>query len=140
MIPLVALLRQRAGASRPEVTRWVHRGLTSQDVLDSALMLCCRDVLARIDEELRTQIGTLAELADRHRETVMAGRTLTQHAVPTTFGLKATGWLRGSSRRPRPSTLFRAGSRFRSAALPARSPVPRSSPVWPASPTRRRRR
>jgi 3-carboxy-cis,cis-muconate cycloisomerase len=95
VIPLVALLRERARASRPEVARWVHRGLTSQDVLDSALMLCCRDVLARIDEELRTQIGALAELADRHRATVMAGRTLTQHAVPTTFGLKAAGWLRG---------------------------------------------
>ena len=95
VIPLRALLRERAGANRPETARWVHRGLTSQDVLDTALILCARDALARTGNELRAQIGALAELADRHRETVMAGRTLTQHAVPTTFGLKAAGWLRG---------------------------------------------
>jgi 3-carboxy-cis,cis-muconate cycloisomerase len=95
VIPLVALLRERAATSHPATARWLHRGLTSQDVLDTAVVLCARDALARVGEELRIQIGALAELADRHRGTVMAGRTLTQHAVPTTFGLKAAGWLRG---------------------------------------------
>ncbi|MEP9384377.1 lyase family protein [Nocardioides cheoyonin] len=92
VIGLVALLRQRVGG---EASTWVHRGLTSQDVLDTALVLCLGDVLERIDDELGRQAAALVRLARRHRGTVMAGRTLTQHAVPTTFGLKAAGWLSG---------------------------------------------
>ncbi|WP_051218539.1 lyase family protein [Nocardioides insulae] len=86
---LVKLLRERSGQA------WVHRGLTSQDVVDTALMLCARDLLERLDAELDAQIGALSALAEEHRATVMAGRTLTQHAVPITFGLKAAGWLTG---------------------------------------------
>ncbi|MGD9532034.1 lyase family protein [Pseudonocardia sp.] len=92
VIPLVVLLRERA---EPSVARWVHRGLTSQDVLDTALMLCVRDAAARVRAELVAQAGTLSALAQRHRHTPMAGRTLTQHAVPVTFGLKAATWLAG---------------------------------------------
>jgi 3-carboxy-cis,cis-muconate cycloisomerase len=95
VIPLVSLLRQRIGDSNPEAARWLHRGLTSQDVVDTALMLCCRDVVDRLDVELRDQAGVLVHLVERHRSTVMAGRTLTQHAVPITFALKASGWLTG---------------------------------------------
>jgi 3-carboxy-cis,cis-muconate cycloisomerase len=91
VIPLVALLRSRA----EEVTAQLHAGLTSQDVLDTALVLVLRDAAARIREDLAAQIETLAVLADRHRGTDMAGRTLTQHAVPITFGLKVAGWLQG---------------------------------------------
>lgn len=87
--PLVALLRERTGNT------WLHRGLTSQDVLDTALMLGMADVLDRLRAELAAQADTLAALADAHRGTVMAGRTLTQHAVPITFGLKAAAWLTG---------------------------------------------
>ena len=72
---------------------WVHRGLTSQDVLDTALMLCLRDVLLVVQADLGRQVRTLQGLAAEHRGTTMAGRTLTQHAVPITFGLKAAGWL-----------------------------------------------
>jgi 3-carboxy-cis,cis-muconate cycloisomerase len=89
VIELVAMLRARCGS------QWVHRGLTSQDVLDTALMLCMRDVVTRLSGELKAQVDVLVEHAAAHRKTVMAGRTLTQHAVPITFGLKAAGWLNG---------------------------------------------
>jgi 3-carboxy-cis,cis-muconate cycloisomerase len=93
VIPLVALVRERISERHPEAARWAHRGLTSQDVLDTALVVTLRDaagaVLALMDE----QVGSLVGLAERHRADPMAGRTLTQHAVPITFGLKAAQWL-----------------------------------------------
>lgn len=90
VIPLVTLLRQRA----PEPTRrWIHRGLTSQDVLDTALMVTVRDALSRVRGELATQVRHLSDLAGTHRATVMVARTLTQPAIPTTFGVKAAAWL-----------------------------------------------
>ncbi|HEY6741490.1 MAG TPA: lyase family protein [Lapillicoccus sp.] len=95
VIPLVSLLRNRITESNAEAARWLHRGLTSQDVVDTALMLCLREALDGIDTELTAQVEALVRLADEHRSTVMAGRTLTQHAVPITFGLKAAGWLGG---------------------------------------------
>src|SRR4051794_23213972 len=94
VIPLVTLLRTRlAERAPPAAAEWVHRGLTSQDVLDTALQLGLRDVAVRVGGELAAQVAALAALADRHRASVMAGRTLTQHAVPVTFGLKASAWL-----------------------------------------------
>lgn len=93
VIALVDLLRRRGGDA--EAASWIHRGLTSQDVVDSALMLCARDAVGRVLIELGRQAERLAHLADLHRGTVMAGRTLTQHAVPITFGLKAARWLDG---------------------------------------------
>ena len=92
VIPLVALLRDRTSAD-PEVARWLHRGLTSQDVLDTALVLCLREVADAVLRDVHGQVGTLRDLARAHRGTVQAGRTLTQHAVPTTFGLTVAGWL-----------------------------------------------
>jgi 3-carboxy-cis,cis-muconate cycloisomerase len=92
-IPLVSLLRQRARESNADAARWLHRGLTSQDVVDTALVLCLHEALTRVVAELRDQAAVLSRLADTHRARVMAGRTLTQHAVPITFGLKASGWL-----------------------------------------------
>jgi len=93
VIGLVGLLRERLGDGEP--ARWLHKGLTSQDTLDTALVLCLADVLDRVDVELGRQGAALVRLAREHRATVMAGRTLTQHAVPTTFGLKAATWLAG---------------------------------------------
>jgi 3-carboxy-cis,cis-muconate cycloisomerase len=90
VIGLVAILRERLEG---DVARWVHRGLTSQDVVDSALMVLLRDAVTEVRRDLREQIGMLADLAETHRNTPMVGRTLTQHAVPTTFGLKVSGWL-----------------------------------------------
>ncbi|WP_338702406.1 3-carboxy-cis,cis-muconate cycloisomerase [Streptomyces sp. Q6] len=89
VIPLVADLTAAVGA---EHGPYVHRGATSQDVLDSALMLVAARSLDAMAGDLARTEEVLARLAVAHRDTVMPGRTLTQHAVPTTFGLKAAGW------------------------------------------------
>ncbi|GGM67300.1 lyase family protein [Dactylosporangium sucinum] len=94
--PVVPLVRElRARVADPTAAALVHRGLTSQDVLDTALMLLAARVLERLGDDLRTTADALAAHAHRHRHTPMAGRTLTQHAVPITFGLKAAQWLTG---------------------------------------------
>lgn len=85
----------RGQVDDPTIAGLVHRGLTSQDVLDTALMLLAKDALTRIGVDLTTVATTLGGLAERHRSTIMAGRTLTQHAVPVTFGLVAAQWLSG---------------------------------------------
>jgi len=92
---LVSLLRDGLRDSAPDAATWLHRGLTSQDVVDSALMICIHDAVVRLRESLRDQVGRLSRLVEEHRATPMVARTLTQHAVPTTFGLKAAGWLTG---------------------------------------------
>ena len=92
VIGLVDLLRGRAA---PVIAPWIHRGLTSQDVLDTALMLGVRAAVDTLVSELAQQVSTLSDLAAAHRGTPMVARTLTQHAAPTTFGAKAAGWLDG---------------------------------------------
>ncbi|WP_205877613.1 lyase family protein [Mycobacterium camsae] len=92
VIGLVALLRRRM---TPALGPWIHRGLTSQDVLDTALVLALRGVIVALGAQLATQIDTLSTLAESHRGTPMVARTLTQHAAPTTFGAKVAGWLTG---------------------------------------------
>ncbi|MGK5448407.1 3-carboxy-cis,cis-muconate cycloisomerase [Streptomyces radiopugnans] len=92
VIPLVADLRAAVARTDPGAAEYVHRGATSQDIVDTAAMLTARRVLAAVLADLDAAAGALAGLAAGHRDTVMAGRTLTQHAVPTTFGLKAAGW------------------------------------------------
>ena len=109
VIPLVGMLRERV----PEdCRRWVHRGATSQDIMDSALMLLAARAGGSMLRELAGVSERLAEFAAGHRDDVCAARTLTQHAVPTTVGLRASGWLRG---------VDRARARLRDAldALPA---------------------
>ncbi len=92
VIGLVALLRERAGY---EPARWLHRGLTSQDVIDTALMLCLRDALSRIDGELTAHVRALVGLAETHHRSPMLARTLTQPALPSTVGAKVVNWLSG---------------------------------------------
>ncbi|MFJ9125462.1 3-carboxy-cis,cis-muconate cycloisomerase [Streptomyces sp. NPDC102340] len=92
VIPLVADLTAAVSDVSAEHAAYVHRGATSQDILDSALMLVAARTLDVLLDELSGTEGALAGLAREHRDTVMPGRTLTQHAVPTTFGLKAAGW------------------------------------------------
>ncbi|MEE8213900.1 MAG: adenylosuccinate lyase family protein, partial [Alphaproteobacteria bacterium] len=87
---LVAALRAAVGA---EAGAYVHWGATSQDLMDSGLVLRLRAVLDALDGRLVGAIETLAALAQEHRGTVMAARTRSQQALPTTFGLKAAGWL-----------------------------------------------
>jgi len=90
--PLVRALRARVDA---EHARYVHFGATSQDVLDTAAMLVTRDALGLVAPELDRLAGLCAGLARAHRSTPAVARTLLQHAVPTTFGLVAAGWLVG---------------------------------------------
>ena len=95
--PVIGLVKLLRGRLDGEAARWLHKGLTSQDVVDTALVLCLADVLDRVEDELAAQAASLVGLARDHRATVMSGRTLTQHAVPITFGLKAATWLSGLS-------------------------------------------
>jgi 3-carboxy-cis,cis-muconate cycloisomerase len=125
VLGLVGLLRDRLGPG--ETATWVHRGLTSQDVVDSATMLCLATTLDRVDRELAEQASAVAHLAREHRTTRMAARTLTQHAVPTTFGVKAAGWT-GSAPPPNPSAGAAPRSRLRSGERRVRTPP---SPSWP---------
>ncbi|MFC8306833.1 3-carboxy-cis,cis-muconate cycloisomerase [Streptomyces olivaceus] len=89
VIPLVADLTAAVGEPYGP---YVHRGATSQDVLDTATTLVAARALDLLLPDLTRTERALARLAAEHRDTPMAGRTLTQHAVPTTFGLKAAGW------------------------------------------------
>ncbi|MFZ3599587.1 3-carboxy-cis,cis-muconate cycloisomerase [Streptomyces sp. BH104] len=90
--PVIPLVADLTAAVPAEYGPYVHRGATSQDILDSALMLVAARTLDVLLGELSSVEGSLTGLAREHRDTVMPGRTLTQHAVPTTFGLKAAGW------------------------------------------------
>lgn len=88
--PLVRALVARVGE---ETARWAHLGATSQDIMDTAAMLVTRRALGLVIDEIVRVTEACATLARSHRDTPMAGRTLLQQAVPTTFGLKAAGWL-----------------------------------------------
>ncbi|WP_037618111.1 3-carboxy-cis,cis-muconate cycloisomerase [Streptomyces aureus] len=90
--PVIPLVTDLTAAVPAEFGAYVHRGATSQDVLDSAAMLVAARTLDLVLADLERTDARLARLAAEHRDTVMPGRTLTQHAVPTTFGLKAAGW------------------------------------------------
>jgi 3-carboxy-cis,cis-muconate cycloisomerase len=92
VIGLVDALRRAVG---DDVAPSVHRGLTSQDVVDTALMLVARRALEPVLADARAAADAAALLAEAHRDTLMLGRTLLQPAQPTTFGLKAAGWLVG---------------------------------------------
>jgi 3-carboxy-cis,cis-muconate cycloisomerase len=91
--PVIPLVRLLTGRVVGEGTKYVHWGATSQDAIDTALVLQMRDGLALIEEDLLGLADGCATLAERHRHTVMAGRTLLQQALPITFGLKAARWL-----------------------------------------------
>lgn len=93
VVELVRVFTAAVAALDPSAAEYVHRGATSQDILDSATMLLAGKALRQTDASLSRVAAALARLADEHRHTPMAARTLTQHAVPTTFGLKAAGWL-----------------------------------------------
>ncbi|MGW5862808.1 3-carboxy-cis,cis-muconate cycloisomerase [Streptomyces sp. NPDC055239] len=90
--PVIPLVADLTAAVLTDAAPYVHRGATSQDIMDTAMMLVARRTLDLILADLTRTEAALARLATRHRDTVMPGRTLTQHAVPTTFGLKAAGW------------------------------------------------
>lgn len=92
-IPLVKALTARVRESDGEAARYVHWGATSQDVMDSGLALQLRAFLDDLEIALARLSRVLCSLAERERETLLAGRTWLQQALPVTFGLKAAGWL-----------------------------------------------
>lgn len=92
-IPLVKHLTARVRQGDPEAARYVHWGATSQDAIDSGMMLQLKAAFALIDGQLGALQQALADQAERHRDTVMVGRTWLQHALPITFGLKLAGSL-----------------------------------------------
>ena len=92
-IPTVKQLTDLVRNQKPEAARYVHWGATSQDAIDTGLVLQLREALHLIEGELERVSGALAMLAEKHRDTPVAARTWLQQAVPAVFGLKAAGWL-----------------------------------------------
>ncbi|WP_191057602.1 3-carboxy-cis,cis-muconate cycloisomerase [Geminicoccus harenae] len=119
---LVKALRKAVGAPHAD---HVHFGATSQDIVDTALVLTIAEVLEVIAGRLHSSIELLAALAERHAATIMAGRTRFQLASPTTFGLKAAGWAaplrrhldRLAELRPRLAVVSLAGASGNPASL-----------------------
>lgn len=95
VIPLLAAYRAAVADVASEPVTAVHRSLTSQDVMDTALALVLSETREQLLRELARAGDALAGLVERHRATPMVGRTLTQHALPISFGLKASSWLAG---------------------------------------------
>jgi 3-carboxy-cis,cis-muconate cycloisomerase len=91
VIPLVEALR----AAHPDLGDRIHTGLTSQDVLDTALVLMLREAVLAVEALVRTQLARIAALAGELGSVPMMGRTLTQDAQPITFGAKLDTWRRG---------------------------------------------
>ena len=109
-IPFVKQLTEKVAAVSPEAARYVHLGATSQDVIDTAVVLCLLPATERLQALSRRLGDAAAGLAKRHARTPMVARTLLQPAVPVTFGWKAAVWL---------AMLARAHAHFRAAASEA---------------------
>jgi len=106
-IPFVNELRAFIATRNPTAAKFLHLGATSQDVLDTALILQLGEALELLDKDLATLADSLASLTDRHKSTILAGRTWLQQGPPITFGLKTAGWL---------SAIERHRARFKSVA------------------------
>jgi 3-carboxy-cis,cis-muconate cycloisomerase len=126
-IPLVKQLTLAVRERNPQAAKYVHWGATSQDVIDTAFVLQLRQHFDHVSVLIDRISNDLASLAEKHRRTLVAGRTWLQHAVPITFGLKAAGWLdsflryrvRLSELRPRILVLQFGGAAGTLAALGA---------------------
>jgi 3-carboxy-cis,cis-muconate cycloisomerase len=91
-VPLVKVLTEHVARMNPHAAAFVHFGSTSQDVLDTALVLCLKPCLADADGVLAASVSRLAAHARRHAGAVMLGRTLMQPATPITAGVKIARW------------------------------------------------
>ncbi|BCX03985.1 MAG: adenylosuccinate lyase [Candidatus Roseilinea sp.] len=91
--PIVPLIRALKSICDGDAGEYIHWGATTQDIIDTALVLQLKDATALFERRLRDLEATLIELARRHRETIMPGRTHGQHALPITFGFKVAIWL-----------------------------------------------
>ncbi len=92
-IPLVKHLTRTVAQDHPDASRYVHWGATSQDIIDTALVLQLREAVPIVVGDLRRAASAAARHARQHARTTMPGRTWLQQATPVTFGLKAAGWL-----------------------------------------------
>jgi 3-carboxy-cis,cis-muconate cycloisomerase len=92
-IPLVKQLTMKVREADAQAAGYVHWGATSQDAIDSGMALQLREALVLMNAGVASLSAEVAALTERHRYTLLPGRTLLQHAVPTTFGMKAAGWL-----------------------------------------------
>ena len=92
-IPLAKALTARVKSEDSSAARFVHRGATSQDVADTALILLLKRAQPILNADLSRLEAALRHLSDEHQHTVMLGRTLLQASSPVTFGLKAAGWM-----------------------------------------------
>ncbi len=90
--PVVAVVKELGRIAGDEAARYIHLGATTQDILDTALVLQLRRAFAIVRRDLIALARVLADRAARFRDTPMAGRTHLQHAIPTTFGLKCAVW------------------------------------------------
>lgn len=109
-IPFVKSLTRQVAVASEQAARYVHLGATSQDVMDTAVVLCLREAAGHVAALSRRLGDALAELAQRHRATPLAGRTLLQPALPVPFGWKVASWL---------SMLARSHAHFCTAASDA---------------------
>ena len=100
-IPMVKQLTNLVAKSDKQAARYVHWGATSQDAVDTGLVLQLKDAIAVVENDLDRLSSALTQIVSAHRATPMAARTWMQHAVPTTFGLKAAGWLDALTRHRR---------------------------------------
>jgi 3-carboxy-cis,cis-muconate cycloisomerase len=92
-VPVISLVKALREAAGEKAAPYVHWGATTQDIVDTATVLQIRSAIRVMDSRLAALVDRLADLADRHRTTLMAGRTHGQQALPITFGLKVAGWL-----------------------------------------------
>jgi 3-carboxy-cis,cis-muconate cycloisomerase len=130
-IPLIKKLTEVVARQNKDAARFVHWGATSQDAIDTAVVLQLRRALELMDQDLTRLTTTLASLADKYRATPIAARTWMQQALPTTFGFIVAGWLdailhhraRLSDLRSRNLTLQFGGAVGTLAALSGRGPA-----------------
>ena len=97
-IPLVQQLTALVAKDDADAAGFVHWGATSQDLNDTGVVLQIREALNILESDLATLCRSLAQLAEKYRSTPISGRTLMQHALPTTFGVKVAGWLDAMNR------------------------------------------
>ncbi len=92
--PIIALVQELRKHVSADAAPYIHWGATTQDIMDTASVLQLRAAIQMIAQTHDGEIARpLAALAEKHRSTVLAGRTHSQQALPITFGLKAAGWL-----------------------------------------------
>lgn len=92
-VPVIALVKALREAVGKDAAPYVHWGATTQDIVDTAMVLQIRSTIRIMDQRLSLIVDCLADLANQHRTTVMAGRTHGQQALPVSFGFKVAGWL-----------------------------------------------